>query len=133
MIFCHQSPGKVRHFQAQLCSNTSHIQCMICATDNSMHFLRLLFTLGITWLPASWGSQLLPSITREYPTTHREPGKRSKFKIRSRVSTKCMWVLHHQKVKTSLVELLQVGDCLYFIVLNSLFTHLCLTFLSSVQ
>ena len=28
-----------RDFQAQICSNASHIQRMICAADKSMHFL----------------------------------------------------------------------------------------------
>lgn len=51
-----------------------------------------LFTLVTTRLP-------LPSITREYHATHHQPGKGSKFKIQSMVSTEIVQLSHQWKHK----------------------------------
>lgn len=50
------------------------------------------------WLTA------LPSITREDWTAYREPGKRSKFKIRITVSTERVSLLHYHEIKKSEVK-----------------------------
>lgn len=51
------------------------------------------------WLAEKCSSPRLASIPRGYPTAYCQPGKRSKFKIPSTVSTKCILLSHHHKVK----------------------------------
>ena len=56
-----------------------------------------LFTLMVMWLTGSYGSLPLPSITREYPTTHR--WSREKIKIQSTISSEWVLLLHQWSQK----------------------------------
>ena len=74
-----------------------------------------LFTLTITWLTGNWGSLPLPSIRRENLTASRQPGKRSKFKVRFLLNAYCFctvakWKdrnLNHGKLGTICIRLYQ--------------------------
>ena len=83
------------------------IECITSCTDsekqNGCYGCRGVVSVWVVYPPdlvADWELWLLlPNMMREDPTTYRYPGKRSKFKIRSMVSTECILLLHYCKIE----------------------------------